>query len=62
MELERSDYRFRLSHDLEGSLALRLPPRSKKVISKMVGRRYWLMFLIMAILGTYLTYCGFTNS
>lgn len=47
---------------LKGIMRFAFPSRVKKISSKMMEGGYWLVYIVMLIIGIYLTYCGFTYS
>jgi uncharacterized protein YjeT (DUF2065 family) len=45
---------------LKGIMRFAFPDKVKKMFSKTMGNGYWLMVIIVLVIGIYLTYCGFT--
>ena len=44
-----------------GIMRIAFPSRLQKKLVSFFHKRYWFLFFILAILGAYLTYCGFTK-
>jgi len=44
---------------IKGIMRLAFPQQEQKIVSAMIGQGYWIVMVIVAILGAYLAYNGF---